>query len=151
MWQGAATPPSRHLQVGVQGAAPSARSLLSAPEPCCLSNPRGSVHRARPQLPSRSSPHLRPREAALGGSAVPMSARPREPSPGRHFVLPSDRVAARERDPSPSVTHHDGPPRDPGVTRTSKAASFAPLDRVNYGRMTEGSRKLSECDRHLDA
>ncbi|KAJ1116629.1 hypothetical protein NDU88_004835 [Pleurodeles waltl] len=79
-----------------------------------------------------------------------MSARPREPSPGRHFVLQSDRVAARERDPSPSVTHHDGPPRDPGLTRTSKAASFAPLDREIATEVKELRREVGDLGQQVD-
>ncbi|KAJ1156634.1 hypothetical protein NDU88_009352 [Pleurodeles waltl] len=82
-------PPNRRAET-----APSARSLPSAPGPRGLLNPRGSAHRVRPQLPPRPSPHLRPRAATPGGSVVPMSARPREPSPGRHFVFQSDRVTA---------------------------------------------------------
>ncbi|KAJ1126427.1 hypothetical protein NDU88_004834 [Pleurodeles waltl] len=100
-----------------------------------------------PFLPRRTSVPARPRP---GGSPV----RP-QLSRGSQFRPPfcfrgrdgrgSTTGAAFARSSSPE------PLRGPGVTRTVKTTSPARSGHSNYGRMTEGSRALSECDRHLDA
>ncbi|KAJ1212351.1 hypothetical protein NDU88_000015 [Pleurodeles waltl] len=79
---------------------------------------------------------------------------PRRPRPSRHFFFLSPRSrSGRGGRSEPAFRHRSPPPapRDPGITGRVEAASLARQNRVSYGRMTEGSRALSECDRHLDA
>ncbi|KAJ1107769.1 hypothetical protein NDU88_005158 [Pleurodeles waltl] len=67
------------------------------------------------------------------------------------FLSEAGQAAARDRDLPSAAAHLNRLPRGPRVTGRAGTASFARPDRVNYGRMTERSRALSECDRHLDA
>ncbi|KAJ1202876.1 hypothetical protein NDU88_006671 [Pleurodeles waltl] len=133
---------------------PSAQGLSPGLGRCCPFNPRGSACGARPQRPTGLSVHPQSGAAASGRAAASVPTRSREFNPGRHFVFLSPGIrsgrgarsepAFRDRSPQPA-------PQDPRVTGRVGTASLARRNCVSYGRMTEGSRALSECDRHLDA
>ncbi|KAJ1124425.1 hypothetical protein NDU88_002886 [Pleurodeles waltl] len=100
-----------------------------------------------PFLPRRTSVPARP---CPGGSPVrPQLSRGSQSRPPFCFRGRGGRGsttgAAFARSSSPELL------RGPEVTRTVKTTSPAQSGHSNYGRMTEGSRALSECDRHLDA
>ncbi|KAJ1108127.1 hypothetical protein NDU88_005509 [Pleurodeles waltl] len=154
MQRGFADPLRRHLQVGTRRRPRRSRALLPG---------RGSTASS-----VRGAPCTERGPSALQGSRLtPSPALPRQKGLQHQcrlsrrssipaailfsFYSEASRVAARDREPPFATAHRNRLPRGPRVTGRAGTASFARPDRVDYGRMTEGSRALSECDRHLDA
>ncbi|KAJ1104956.1 hypothetical protein NDU88_002364 [Pleurodeles waltl] len=118
--------------------------------------PQGSAAGARSRPPQGLSPFFQPAAHAISSAIGLASAQPSASRSPSCFPFPGSARSPRGhkmqdlrffavRDPPRD------PPRDPGSQGCPKQRLSAPLDRANYGRMTEGSRALSECDRHLDA
>ncbi|KAJ1194723.1 hypothetical protein NDU88_004009 [Pleurodeles waltl] len=126
---------------------------------------RGAVHRAGPltwcllirhwgpvQAPQGRSPILQFAAYAIGAAIGLASAQPGASQPPSSFPFPGSAGSPRRRGmqgPRSFAVRDPPPPR--GTQGCPKRHLSAPLDRVDYGRMTEGSRALSECDRHPDA
>ncbi|KAJ1152158.1 hypothetical protein NDU88_004935 [Pleurodeles waltl] len=139
---------------GHPGAAPLTQGLFLGPGRHCLFSPRGSTRRVQPQCPPGLAKHPQSGAAASGRATAPERNQPRDLNPSRHFIFLSPRSRSGHGARSESAFRNRSPqpaPRDPGITGRVKTASLALQNRVSYGRMTEGSRALSECDRHLDA
>ncbi|KAJ1136123.1 hypothetical protein NDU88_002541 [Pleurodeles waltl] len=139
---------------GHPGAAPLTQGLFLGPGRHCLFRPRGSTHGAQPQRPPGPAKRPQSGAAASGRATASEPYQPRRLRPSRHFIFLSPRSrSGRGSRSEPAFRNRSPPPapRDPGITGRVKAASLARQNRVSYGRMTEGSRALSECDRHLDA
>ncbi|KAJ1153287.1 hypothetical protein NDU88_006048 [Pleurodeles waltl] len=165
-----ASPP---LQPRPAGSPPGAVQPLSSPRPMCSSRRTATasptqrclpldaaallLHAARttfgaqPQLPPGFFPHPATPPFQFGRTGRDRRSGPDSAAgvgPGRHFVSRDGSGAARERGRFHEVTRRR---RFPGVARIVKTTSSTRSGHSNYGRMTEGSRALSECDRHLDA
>ncbi|KAJ1154092.1 hypothetical protein NDU88_006848 [Pleurodeles waltl] len=145
---GGSRPPGLHPQVSAQGGAARLVPFSSA------ARPQGSAAGARSRPPQGLSPFFQPAAHAISSAIGLASAQPSRARRGRHLVFPSrDRPDFRAgiKCRISGFFCRARPPRDPGSQGCPKRRLSAPLDRANYGRMTEGSRALSECDRHLDA
>ncbi|KAJ1080236.1 hypothetical protein NDU88_000456 [Pleurodeles waltl] len=120
-----------------------------------LSLPSTGLHtRSTTQRPPGPAARPQPGAAASVRATASEPNQPRRPRPSRPFIFLSPRSrSGRGGRSEPAFRHRSPPPapRDPGITGRVEAASLARQNRVSYGRMTEGSRALSECDRHLDA
>ncbi|KAJ1104361.1 hypothetical protein NDU88_001773 [Pleurodeles waltl] len=145
-WMGGSRPPGLHPQVSAQGGAAHLVPSSSA------ARPQGSAAGARSRPPQGLSPFFQPAAHAISsaiGLASAQSGALRSPS--CFLFLGSARSPCGHKMQDLRFFCRARPPRDPGSQGCPKRRLSAILDRANYGRMTEGSRALSECDRHLDA
>ncbi|KAJ1088179.1 hypothetical protein NDU88_001338 [Pleurodeles waltl] len=151
--RGPAGPPPRRLRVGSQGRPTNVGPFSRAGTGPSL--PSTGLHTwSTTQRPPGPARRPQPGAAASGRATASEPNQPRRPRPSRHFIFLSPRSrSGRGGRSEPAFRHRSPPPapRDPGITGRVEAASLTRQNRVSYGRMTEGSRALSECDRHLDA
>ncbi|KAJ1117498.1 hypothetical protein NDU88_005697 [Pleurodeles waltl] len=87
--------PSRPASPGRRAvAAPLNRSFLLEPGLCRFPSLWGPAPRAWPQFPPGPLLRLRLGAVVPGGAGGPVSARPSQPSPARHFIVRAGRTAA---------------------------------------------------------